>query len=69
VRKSDEGFCCSFNTLPQSQNLDISQILGQVVAELEPRYFTDSGTVGQVIKKSEPRYFTDTGTGNYRVRT
>ena len=27
VRKTDEGFCCSFNTLEQSQNLDISLVV------------------------------------------
>ena len=26
VRKTDDGFCCSFNTLDQSQNIDISSI-------------------------------------------
>ena len=26
VRKTDDGFCCSFNTLDQSQNIDISAI-------------------------------------------
>ena len=27
VRKTDDGFCCSFNTLDQSQNLDISLVV------------------------------------------
>ena len=27
VRKTDEGFCCSFNTLEQKQNLDISLVV------------------------------------------
>ena len=27
VRKTDDGFCCSFNTLEQSQNLDISLVV------------------------------------------
>ena len=27
IRKTDEGFCCSFNTLEQSQNLDISLVV------------------------------------------
>ena len=27
VRKTDDGFCCSFNTLEQKQNLDISLVV------------------------------------------
>ena len=27
VRKTDDGFCCSFNTLDQTQNLDISLVV------------------------------------------
>lgn len=27
IRQTDDGFCCSFNTLDQSQNLDISVVI------------------------------------------
>lgn len=51
VRKTDEGFCCSFNTVEQSQNLDISLILGPQGQGAAPGV---AGQVGQVRLKNLP---------------